>query len=186
MVDYPSAEEHFVPHSFVFNSNAQAAIVIHKTGGDSTLERVQQVFLSTGKSVHYAIGQDGMIWQFVPEAFGAGGNCCVGTGYDPFWQPYLHAYGNLNLCTFSIEHCDPAKDNSTPLTEAQKEASFKLVAYLAHKYHIPVTHIKTHASIDPSSRAKCPGNYPMGELIQFVQSGGTNRGTTMPDGTKQP
>lgn len=179
MGDYADAKEHFVPRSFMFNSNAKKAIVVHKTAGDSTPQAVYNTFLASGnpgKSTHYAIGTDGTIWQFVPESLGAGGNCCVETGYDPFWKPYLDTYGNLNLCTLSVEHCDSATDNSTPITAAQKEASFKLIAHLAQKYGIPATSIKTHASIDPQSRARCPGNYPMDELIQFVQSGGTGMG----------
>lgn len=175
-VDYPAAQEHFVPRNFMFNSNAAKVIVIHKTGGDATPQAVYNTFLASGNpgnSVHYAVGTDGSIWQFVPEALGAGGNGRVEPGYDPFWQPYLNEYGNLNLCTLSIEHCDSSPSNSTPLTPAQKEASFKLVAYLCKKYGIPSTHIKTHASIDPVDRTRCPGNYPMQELIAYVQNGGT-------------
>lgn len=173
--DYPLAEEHFVPRSFMFNSNACKAIVIHKTAGDATPQAIYNTFLASGnpgRSVHYGVGRDGTIWQYVPEALGAGGNCCTEAGYDPFWTQYVNAYGNLNLCTLSIEHCDPSSDNSTPLTPAQQNASFKLVASLAKKYGIPASHIKTHASIDPQSRARCPGNYPMAELLAYVQQGG--------------
>jgi hypothetical protein len=173
--DYPGAEAHFLPadHFGYPNNNGHVAIVIHKTGGDATPESVEQTFLDSGKSVHYVIGQDGRVWQFVLESGGAGGNCCTEPGYDPFWDQYLHKFSfDLNLCTISIEHCDPSLDNSTPLTPAQKDASFKLVAYLAKKYSIPASHIKTHASIDPINRARCPGNYPMDELLQFVQAGG--------------
>lgn len=194
--DYPAAQEHFVPRSFMFNSNAHEAIVIHKTGGDATPQAVYNTFLASGNpgnSVHYAVGTDGAIWQFVPESLGAGGNGAVEAGYDPFWQPYLNEYGNLNLCTFSIEHCDGSLDNSTALTPAQKAASFALVAHLCQKYGIPASHIKTHASIDPINRARCPGNYPMSELIAFIQNGGTmvptgwhDDGTTLtaPNGVK--
>lgn len=184
-VDYPGAQEHFVPRDFMFDSNAQKVIVIHKTGGDATPQAVYNTFLASGNpgnSVHYAIGTDGSIWQFVPEALGAGGNGRVEPGYDPFWQPYLNEYGNLNLCTFSIEHCDASDSNSTPVTPAQKEASFKLVAHLCQKYGIPASHIKTHASIDPVNRSRCPGNYPMSELIAYIQQGGT---MPVPTGWKQ-
>ena len=176
MVDYPDAEEHFVPRDFMFNSNAHSAVVIHKTGGDGTPAAVLRTFLQKGSSVHYAIGQDGTIWQFVPEALGAGGNCCVEPGFDRFWDPFLHTFGNLNLCTLSVEHCDPREDNGSDLTPEQKAASFKLIAHLAQKFSIPVTHIKTHASIDPINRARCPGNYPMDELLQFLQAGGIGMG----------
>lgn len=174
--DYPAAQEHFVPRNFMFNSNAAKAIVIHKTGGDATPQAVYNTFLASGNpgnSVHYAVGTDGTIWQFVPENLGAGGNGATEAGYDPFWTPYVQQYGNLNLCTFSIEHCDASLTNSTPVTPAQKAASFALVLHLCRKYNIPVSHIKTHASIDPINRARCPGNYPMSELISFIQQGGS-------------
>jgi hypothetical protein len=164
--DYPGAEAQFLPADrFGYpNKNGHVAIVIHKTGGDPTPESVKQNFLNSGNSVHYAIGQDGRVWQFVLESSGAGGNCCTETGYDPFWDQYLHQFGDLDLCTLSIEHCDPSGDNSTPLTPAQKDASFKLVAYLAQKYNITPDHIKGHNTIDPIHRALCPGNYPWNEL----------------------
>lgn len=176
MVDYPGASEHYVPRSFMFNSNTHAAIVLHKTGGDATPEAIYNTFMATGNSVHYGIGTDGTIWQYVPEALGAGGNCCVEDGYDSFWTQFnpMHEGSsegtNLNLLTLSIEHCDAALDNSTPLTPAQQDASFKLVAYLVKKYNIPLDHIKGHNSIDPINRARCPGNYPMAALIAHLRS----------------
>ncbi len=170
--DYPGAEAHFLPPDrFGYpNNNAHVAIVLHKTGGDPTPESVEQTFLNSGRSVHYVVGQDGRVLQFILESSGAGGNCCTETGYDAFWDQYLNTYNaDLNLCTLSIEHCDPALDNSTPLTPAQKDASFKLVAYLAQKYHIDPDHIKGHDSIDPVDRARCPGNYPWEELYAYLK-----------------
>ncbi len=185
MADYPGATDHNVPPSFMFDSNAHAAIVLHKTGGDATPDAIYRTFLASGKSVHYGVGTDGSIWQYVPEALGAGGNCCVEDGYDPFWTQFnpMHVGSgdgtNLNTVTISIEHCDAALDNSTPLTPAQQEASFKLVAYLVQKYHIPLTHIKGHNSLDPIDKALCPGNYPWQALFAFLQhEGGTTRGST--------
>jgi N-acetyl-anhydromuramyl-L-alanine amidase AmpD len=169
--DYPGAEAHFLPadHFGYPNQNGHVAIVIHKTGGDPNPERVEHSFKSSGSSVHYAIGQDGRIWQFVLESSGAGGNSPTQPGYDPFWDQYLHKFGDLNLCTLSIEHCDPKGDNSTPLTPAQKDASFKLVTYLAQKYNIAPDHIKGHNSIDPITKALCPGNYPWDELWAYLK-----------------
>jgi N-acetylmuramoyl-L-alanine amidase len=182
MADYPGATDHNVPPSFMFDSNAHAAIVLHKTGGDATPDAIYRTFLASGKSVHYSVGTDGSIWQYVPEALGAGGNCCVEDGYDPFWTQFnpMHVGSsdgtNLNTVTISIEHCDASLDNSTPLTPAQQEASFKLVAYLVQKYNIPLTHIKGHNSIDPVDKAHCPGNYPWQALFAFLQNGGTTMG----------
>lgn len=174
--DYPAAEEHFVPRSFMFNSNARKAIVIHKTGGDATPQAVYDTFINSGnpgKSSHYAIGQDGSIWQYVPEALGAGANGITDSTTQPFWQPYMAQYGNLNTCTISIEHCDPSARNDTPLTVAQKQASFALVAHLCQKYGIVADHIKPHKSICATA---CPGTYPMDELIAYVQNGGSTMG----------
>ena len=95
--DYPLAEERLVPNSFMFLSNSHAAICLHKTGGDATLDAIYNTFMASGHSVHYGIDGAGVIWQFVPEAVGAGGNCCVEPGYDPFWDSYLQQYGNLSL-----------------------------------------------------------------------------------------
>src|SRR5260370_8836974 len=75
-------------------------------------------------------------------------------------------------CAIPIEHLDPTLDNSTTPPQAQLSASFALVKWLVDTYNIPLDHIKTHASIDPVSRARCPGNYPMDELLQFLQKGG--------------
>jgi len=174
--DYPVAQEHFVPRSFMFNSNAHKALVIHKTGGDATPQAVYNTFINSGnpgKSSHYAIGQDGSIWQFVPESLGAGANGITDSTTEAFWHPYIQEYGNLNECTISIEHCDPSPRNDTPLTAAQKQASFALVAHLCQKYDIAADHIKPHKSICATA---CPGTYPMDELISYVQNGGS----TMP------
>lgn len=171
--DYPGAQEHFVPRSFMFNSNNPVAVIIHKTGGDATPVAVYSTFIKSGnpgKSAHYAIGQDGSIWQYVPESLGAGANGIPGPNIEAFWQPYLAKYGNLNMCTISIEHCDPSPANDTPLTPVQQQASFALVAHLCAKYNIPADHIKPHRSIAATT---CPGTYPMAELINFVQQGGT-------------
>lgn len=171
--DYPAAQEHFVPRSFMFNSNAAKAIVIHKTGGDATPQAVYNTFLASGnpgKSAHYAIGQDGSIWQYVPESLGSGANGIPGPNMESFWLPYLAKYGNLNMCTISIEHCDPSPNNDTPLTPIQKKASFALVAHLCQKYDIPATNIKPHRSIAATT---CPGTYPMDELVNFVKTGGS-------------
>jgi len=184
MPDYPLAEEHFVPRSYMFDSNACKVLVIHKTGGDATPAAILQTFLTNPDrpSVHYGVGTDGSIWQYVPEALGAGGNCCVEPGYDPFWAQFNPmAVGsssgtNLNTVTLSLEHCDAALDNSTPLTPTQQDASFKLIAYLVAKYSIPLSHIKGHNTIDPQSRARCPGNYPWPALFAYLQNGGNMAG----------
>ncbi len=177
VVDYPGAIGMFVDRSRVFiDANPRFAIVIHKTanGGPGSAEQVAQDFQTREDkaSTHYIVGQDGHVVQCVLEMDGAGGNCCVEKGYDTFWRPFVSIDGgmdvNLNWITLSIEHFDPSNDNSTPLTPIQQEASFKLIKYLCDKYKIAPDHIKSHASIDPLSRARCPGNYPWEALMQYL------------------
>jgi len=173
-VDYPSAIPMFVDESRVFiNQNTHFAIVIHKTanGGPGDAQSVASYFATNADmhSTHYIVDQDGIIVQCVLEKDGAGGNCCTEQGFDLLWLPFVQKGTNLNLVTISIEHFDPTTDNSTPLTDSQKQASFKLVKYLCDKYLIPRSHVKGHNSIDPISRARCPGNYPWQELMEYLQ-----------------
>lgn len=179
MIDfYPGATQMLVDRSRVFIGallnmpSSQITIVIHKTacGAPCTAQDVANFFASdpAEASTHFIIGQDGTVVQCVSLVDGAGGNCCVESGYDSYWTPLLMRFGNLNLCTISIEHCDPSSDNSTQCTQPQVDASFKLVQWLCSTFNIPSTQIKTHQSIDPISRAHCPGNYPFGHLISSI------------------
>src|SRR5260221_126514 len=171
-VDYPGAIPMWVPENDLFTTNTHQAIVIHKTANGTTAQEIAQYFInvSPGPSVHYIVGLDGTIVQCAPESMGSGGNCCLEQGHDPFWDQFGAI--NLNTVTLSIEHVDPSPTNSTPCPQAQIDASFKLVLYLANKYHIAPDHIKPHSSLDPTSRAQCPGNYPFDLLINYVQNGG--------------
>lgn len=180
--EYAGAIAMFVDESRVFiDQNIHYAIVIHKTAcGAPCTAQEQGVFFQTNAakhSVHFVIGKDGTIVQCVLLKDGAGGNCCVETGYDQFWRPFVVTGQNLNTLTISIEHCDYSTDNSDEVTSAQKASSFALVKWLCDKYDIPPNRIKTHASIDPISRAHCPGNYPFDELVAFIASGGSTGGT---------
>lgn len=179
--EYPGAIGMFVDESRVFiDQNTHFAVVIHKTacGAPCTAQDVANFFASDPNkaSTHFVVGQDGAVVQCVLLKDGSGGNCCVEPGYDSFWNSFVAAGTNLNTVTISIEHCDPTTDNSTALTEQQKTASFNLVNWLCQRFNIPPSNIKTHASIDPSSRKNCPGNYPMDELIAYIQNGGGTTG----------
>jgi N-acetyl-anhydromuramyl-L-alanine amidase AmpD len=177
--DYPGASAHFLPTSYSFSNNSHKAIVIHKTasGGPGGLQSVYNTFLATERSTHYGIDLDGSVWQFVPEARGAGGNCCLEPGYNSFWSQYATLSNgvttpNLNTLTFSIEHVDPTTDNSNPMPQAQVDASHKLVAYLCKKYGIGIDHIHSHASIDPINKARCPGStYDFNALFNYIKGG---------------
>lgn len=177
MTDQPGAIPMFVDESRVFiNNNDCTWLVLHKTAGFTTIEELGNYFATTASMVssHYGVGQDGRIAQFVPEKDGAAANCCL----EPGHAPYLPTGINLNWKTISIEHIDPATDNSTPLTDAQKQASFQLIHDICQRHDIPMRPgdatggIIGHMDIDPQSRARCPGNYPWDELFQFLQNGG--------------
>lgn len=171
MSDYPGAIDYFVDESRVFpGQNDHKAIVLHGTGGsaDQTVEHLGDYFRSTPleTSVHYGVGRDGRIAQYVREADGAGGNGILDAGHDPFWDAYAD---DPNWHSLSIENIND-KTNSLPLTDAQKAASFKLIAYLCKKYSIPPENVKAHASLEPVERANCPGPaYPWSELFQYLK-----------------
>src|SRR5229473_4089 len=180
MVAYPGAQALYVDESRVFIdalvglAGDQLSIVIHKTGGTPSLASLASYF-QTGASMastHFGVDLDGTVGQFVLLKDGAGGNCCLEVGHDTYWDSFSATYGNLNRCTISIEHIDPTQDNSTTQPQTQLSASFALVKWLVERFSIPLDHIRTHASIDPVSRARCPGNYPMAELLQYLQNGG--------------
>jgi hypothetical protein len=174
--------EMLVPDRFVFPGSwgyVRKWLILHKTAGFHTAQEVAAYFQAGAPqpdgslaetSVHYVIGQDGLIVRCVREADGAGGNGVLEAGHDPWWT-----MDNPNLVTFSIEHVDPSLDNSTPLTAAQKTSSFWLIRDLCTRQHIPMRTadasggITGHFSIDPQSRAHCPGNYPWQELWNYLK-----------------
>ena len=171
----------WVPNSIVFtNAQPTNALVLHKTASAGTAEDIANFFAGPnnhdGKSAHFVVGQDGEVVQCVHLVDGAGANCCVESGHDPFWDQFnprvvgTKTGTDLNTLTISIEHCDPTSDNSTFLTTAQQQASFSLILWLVHQYGFDInTQIKGHNSIDPLSRARCPGNYPWSTLMALLQ-----------------
>jgi N-acetyl-anhydromuramyl-L-alanine amidase AmpD len=171
-VDYPGAIDMLLPHSYTFNSVAPLSIVEHCTGGDMTIESVHATFLATMRSTHFAVGRDGRVAQFVELNRGAGGNCCPQPGYNPYWQPYITQYINLNLCTISIEHCN-GPGNNLPLTPAQQDASNKLNLWLCNRFGITTPHIHSHQSIDPPTN--CPGpKFDFNQLFKYIAGANMN------------
>lgn len=176
MSDYPGAIDMLVDRSRVFQGamkypQSWYSIVIHKTacGGVCSAQDVANFFISDPKeaSTHYVVGKDGTVVQCVREIDGAGGNCCLESGHDPFWNS-SPTPSNINLCSFSIEHCDYSTDNSDTMPQEQIAASLQLVAYLVNKYNIPTTHIKGHNTISPISRKYCPNNYDWSMLYEYL------------------
>lgn len=177
-VDEPGAIPMFVDENRVFIDNNNATwVCVHKTAGGTSAQSIANYFATTPEmtSVHYVVGQDGTVVQCVLEKDGAAGNCCL----EPGHAGYL-PNDNLNWWTVSIEHVDPATDNNTPLTDAQKQASFQLIKHICERHNIPMRPgdatggIIGHMDIAPQSRARCPGNYPWSELWQYLQSGGSD------------
>lgn len=108
---------------------AITGIVIHDTEGgwDASVATLQN---DSGKSVHYIIGTDGRVGQFIPESY---------TG----WSVGNYYY---NQRTVSIEHVGYW---TKPYTEVQYATSAKLVTYLANKYKVSKdrSHIIGHDQI---------------------------------------
>jgi hypothetical protein len=181
MIDfYPQAKQLLVDQSRVFIGalanipQSDLSIVIHKTACDApcTAESVANSFATdtNGASTHFIVGLDGEVVQCVRLSDGAGGNCCLEAGHDTYWDPYQAKYGNLNLCTFSIEHVDVTIDNSETPTQAQLNSSFILVLWLCQQFGITADRIKPHSSLDPITRALCPGNYPLDSLLTYIRT----------------
>ncbi len=172
-VDYPAALPMFVDRRRVFwNCSPRFAIVIHKTAGLYSLEQLAYWFgedpNNTGwVSSHFGIGTDGRVGQFALLSDAAGANGVLEAGHAPIWDAFEGK--NINFVTISIEHLDPSINNDTPMTTAQKLASFRLVKFLMEKYAIDLEHVLGHDTINPITRARCPGpTYPWGELQAYV------------------
>jgi len=119
---------------------AITGIVIHDTEGgwDASVATLQN---DPGKSVHYIVGTDGRVGQFIPESY---------TG----WSVGNYYY---NQRTVSIEHVGYW---TKPYTEAEYAASAKLVSYLASKHKVTKdrAHIIGHDQIpDGSNVAQSAG-----------------------------
>jgi N-acetyl-anhydromuramyl-L-alanine amidase AmpD len=158
------------------NGHTAKYVIIHGTAGGTSAVAIANYFKSTEgsptdpKSTHYIIGTDGQIVQVIAEANTAWGNGILSAGHDPWWSTDL----NPNFVTISIEHCKPSQDNSDPLTEAQKAASFLLIKHICERHNIPRRKadaqggIAGHCSIDPVSRSHCPGPYPWDDLFAYL------------------
>jgi hypothetical protein len=171
-VEYPGALDFLVDEQRVFiGQNSHEAIVVHKTASPGQDAQAVGRFFQTNSaehSTHFVVGRDGTIVQCVLLKDGAGGDCCADAGHDPFWDPMIAKYGNLNLCTISIEFVDDSDQNATPLTGAQQEAGFKLIQWLMRRYNIPQSHIKGHSSIAPVRKPLCPNVFPWVALWAFL------------------
>lgn len=210
-VDEPGAVPMFVPSGLIFPRYAghkPMYVVVHKTGGPGNAQQQATFFAgpsNVGKvSAHYVVGQDGVIVQCVSEADGAGANGILEPGHSSFLPDTWGTTDNGNFHTISVEHCDPALDNSTAVTPAQQAASFKLIYHICQRHGIPMRPgdanggIIGHYQIAAKSRQHCPGNFPWAALWTYlnqqmatatafkVPDGWTDDGTTLtaPNGVK--
>lgn len=177
MVDYAGAL--WIPTTSFFPNrygHTPTYVILHGTAGGASAQNIATYFANSGieASSHYVIGQDGTVCQCVLESDAAWGNGPIVGNADPWWSAAL----NPNLITISIEHVKPTTDNSDALTPAQQDASFKLVADICTRWHIPKRladaqgGITGHFSMDPVNRARCPGNYPWDALWAYLQGAG--------------
>ena len=177
--EYADAVDMFLPTYYSYSTNAHKAIVQHCTGGNMTVQSIYNTFLSSMRSAHFGIGLDGTVAQFVPLARGAGGNCCPDSTHNAYWNPLISQYGNLNLCTISIEHCNDSSQ-SLQMPPAQMEASNKLTLWLCQQYGLGPGDIWGHNSIDSTN---CPGSVfydtYWSQMMAYVKNGG---GSMIPQG----
>lgn len=182
--DYGPAQ--WIPSSHYWSGRAGHQpqwIIVHGTAGGTSAEAIARYFQTDDPptSTHYIVGLQGEVAQCVRDADSAWGNGVVTTGHDVWWSPQL----NPNFVTISIEHVKPDTQNRSQLTQAQKEASFRLIAHLCESYGIPkqaanqLGGITSHASIDPVNRAFCPGAYPWDELWAYLQGDEEHVGVPM-------
>lgn len=160
-------------------------VILHGTAGGSSAQNIASYFAQTQGTANevsstYIDGQDGAIVQCIDENNGAYGNGILTAGHEAFWDNYKDSNGqtiNPNLITISIEHVKSATDNSNALTPAQQASSFKLINDICDRWNIPKHAadgsggITGHYSIDPVSRANCPGPYPWDQLWTYLQGG---------------
>lgn len=159
-------------------------LIVHGTGSSlsDTPQAIGRYFQTNNppSSTHYCVGRDGTIAQYVHEADSAWGNGPItgpagtsgdGVHHDAWWDSCPG--GNPNYTTISIEHVNDAQ-NGTPLTSAQQDASFRLIAAICQRHGIPARKadaaggITGHFSMDPVNRSHCPGNYPWQALWAFL------------------
>ena len=127
------------------------AVVLHRTGG--SLAGIDKRCAQTGSfsSVHYAVGSDGTVHQYVEEddtAFHAG------VLVNPTW-PQIKTGKNPNFYTIGIELEGAAR---TPVAGAQFDAAAALIAEIAGRRQFPADadHIVLHSEI--RAGCGCPGD----------------------------
>lgn len=183
IVGYPEAEFHQGKNTGLrvdAHGNALPIryIVIHGTNSPARLQWWID-HAATECAVTYMIGKDGRIAQFESDLANHWGNGVVTSGHDAFWDQWSEVVNGkriwyTNQVSLSIEHEKWAKLNDEPLTAAQAQASYRLIAWLCRMYDIPMRYgdanggIVPHKSVNPVYRSFCPGPYPWDTMYATI------------------
>jgi N-acetylmuramoyl-L-alanine amidase len=183
-VDEAVEDDRFVEKSWDRGGHKLKYITLHKTAGFRKKEECADYFAQDGvqSSANFIIDPDGTFLQGIPTSLGPWANAPLGAKHADFLTEI-----NPNLECIAIEHIDPAEDNSTPLTDAAKDTSFRLIKCLCDAHGIPARRgdaaggVIDHRDIDQVNRARCPGNYPHDELWAYLKGGDTVAALTLKD-----
>lgn len=123
---------------------------------------------ASGVSVHYGVGMDGSLRQWVEEA-------------NTAWQAGNYS---VNQTTIGIEHEDNGNYNDGVRTDAEYQASAELVADICRRYGFPAdsSHIFIHKNVIDKSRypggTACPDGLDTNKIISMAAAklGGEDMG----------
>lgn len=143
--------------------NSPIAAVLHIAQGYMSTARQWALEGHYGASWHYTVGRSGEIMQHLEHGDGgyhAGITDQKAYDYPPTWKLWKGPGINVNHYTIGIEH---EGFLGQPWTEAQRQASKKLVHWLADVEHWPLNEDRfpPHAAIDLVDRPNdfdYPGN----------------------------
>ena len=131
-------------------------VVIHATEQDSVAESLLTLRTRNAGgpvSSHYLVGDDGRIYQLVPDALRA-------------WHAGGGRWGtitDLNSASIGIE---VDNDGSEPFTDAQMENLIRLLADICERHGIPRTAVIAHSDLAPT-RKRDPGHhFPWARLAE--------------------
>jgi len=162
------------PNSGSRNGKTPKWLIIHGTAGGASAENIAAGFKDPKAQVsaHYVVGRDGTVVQTVDEKNAAWANGRIEAGADSWWTSAV----NPNHVTISIEIVKPKTDNSDTMSDAQKNAVFKLAKNIISRnpgilkgWANASGGITGHYSISPQSRKNCPGPFPFEELFASLK-----------------
>ena len=175
--DYQNAIPIIVPADHCFEArtidpSTPRLLILHYTS--ESLAKTLKIFLGyeEGKktSSHYAISEDGIVFQHVPE------NKCAHHAGISYWDKK----SGLNAISFGIEHVNLGfkdKRNNVPGIKVigssrewypfypdQIEAGIQLCDYLIKKYHIEPRNVLAHSDVAPGRKSDPGPLFPWKQL----------------------